>query len=221
MQNSRSILSGADPAIHMDLNLHLILVAALLASASPGPATLAIAGTSMASGRVAGLMLAAGITTGSLFWSAAAALGLGTAMHANSWVFEALRYFGAAYLIFLAYRSARSAVSGKTISPRSETGSKTALFTKGLLLHITNPKAILFFGALYSIGLPAGAAFSDLTLVIFAVGLQSLTIFHGYALLFSSRPATRIYLGSRRVIEGLFTIAFGAAGLKILTARLN
>jgi len=205
----------------MDLNLPLILVTASLASASPGPATLAIAGTSMASGRVSGLMIGAGITTGSLFWSTAAALGLSAVMHANSWAFEGLRYFGVAYLIFLAYRSARSAVSGKTISPRSETGSKTALFAKGLLLHIADPKAILFFGALYSIGLPADAAFSDLTLVILAVGLQSLTIFHGYALLFSSRPATRIYLRSGRVIEGLFAIAFGAAGLKILTARLH
>ncbi len=79
----------------------------------------------------------------------------------------------------------------------------------------------MFFGALYSIGLPADAAFSDLTLVIFAVGLQSLAIFHGYALLFSSRPTTRIYLRSGRVIEGLFAITFGAAGLKILTAGLH
>src|SRR3546814_12456911 len=43
-----------------DVNLTLILLAALIATASPGPATLAIAGTSMASGRRYGLALAAG-----------------------------------------------------------------------------------------------------------------------------------------------------------------
>jgi threonine/homoserine/homoserine lactone efflux protein len=50
----------------LDINLPLILLAALVASASPGPATLAIAGTSMASGRASGLALVSGITTGSL-----------------------------------------------------------------------------------------------------------------------------------------------------------
>ena len=45
--------------------------------------------------------------------------------------------------------------------------------------------------------------------------------FHELLKVFSSRPATRIYLRSGRVIEGLFAIAFGAAGLKILTARLH
>jgi len=45
--------------------------------------------------------------------------------------------------------------------------------------------------------------------------------FHELLKVFFSRPATRIYLRSGRVIEGLFAIAFGAAGLKILTARLH
>ena len=49
-----------------EINLPLILMASLVAGGSPGPATLAIAGTSMASGRASGLALASGITTGSL-----------------------------------------------------------------------------------------------------------------------------------------------------------
>ncbi|MCD0504670.1 LysE family transporter, partial [Bordetella petrii] len=62
------------------INLTLILAAALVASASPGPATLAIAGTSMAHGRRAGMAMASGITTGSLCWSCMAAFGLGAVM---------------------------------------------------------------------------------------------------------------------------------------------
>ena len=68
----------------LDINLPLILVAAFVAGASPGPATLAIAGTSMASGRTSGLALASGITAGSLIWSISAALGLGAIMLANA-----------------------------------------------------------------------------------------------------------------------------------------
>lgn len=205
----------------LEINLSLILVAALVASASPGPATLAIAGTSMASDRAAGLSLAAGITTGSLIWSVSAALGLGAVMLANAWVFEVIRYFGAAYLMYLAYKSACSAISPKEIKVKSMAGSKSTLFVKGLLLHITNPKAVLFFGSLYSIGVPAGSSLQDLAIVICAVGVQSFFVFHGYAILFSSKAMTRLYLRLRRWFEGAFAIGFGAAGLKILTARLQ
>ena len=209
-------------ATHMpvDVNLPLILLAALVAVASPGPATLAIAGTSMASGRAAGLPLALGITTGSLIWSISAALGLGALMLAHAWVFEVIRYFGAAYLMYLAYKSARSALSHKDIALKPVAGSAPRLFTKGLLLHLTNPKAILFFGALYSLGVPLSASPADLAIVIFAVGLQSAIIFHGYALLFSSQTMTRSYLRLRRGFETTFALGFGAASLKVLTARI-
>ena len=140
-----------------EINLPLILIAALLASVSPGPATLAIAGTSMASGKGSGLALASGITAGSFVWSISAVFGLGAIMLANVWMFEVARYFGAAYLMYLAFKAARSAISQKEIAVKSVTGCKSALFTKGLLLHITNPKAILFFSSLYSLGVPAGA----------------------------------------------------------------
>ncbi|MFC3676675.1 LysE family translocator [Ferrovibrio xuzhouensis] len=208
------------------LHLPLILAAALLASASPGPATLAIAGTAMKSGRKYGLAVAAGILTGSLVWSTAAACGLGAAMLANAWVFEVLRWFGAGYLIFLAVKSARSALKPGEPALRGlglHNGGQTSLkrmYLSGLALHLTNPKAILFFGALYAVGVPAGATPADLATVILAIGAQSTLVFHGYALLFSSAPVARGYLRLRRWFEGAFAIGFGYAGVKILTARL-
>jgi threonine efflux protein len=205
-----------------DVNLALILLAALIATASPGPATLAIAGTSMASGRRAGLALAAGVTTGSLAWSVAAAAGLSAVMLANGWVFELLRYAGAGYLLFLAFKSARSALRPSDLTMQEIAApSLRSAYRRGLLLHLTNPKAILFFGALYSVGVPAGVAPETLALVIAAVGLQSLLLFHGYALLFSSPPLAAGYAKLRRWFEAVFAVAFAAAGLKILTAKLS
>lgn len=185
----------------LEANLPLIMLAAFIASASPGPATLAIAGTSMTSGRSSGLPIASGITAGSVIWSVAAALGLGTIMLANVWLFEMIRYGGAAYLMYLAYKSARSALSRKKVQMKSMTGSPSTLFAKGLMLHITNPKAVLFFGSLYSMGIPAGTPPSELLIIIAAVSTQSFVIFHGYALLFSSKAMTRLYLRLRRIFR--------------------
>jgi threonine efflux protein len=204
-----------------DVNLPLILLAALFASSSPGPATLALAGTSMASGRKSGLALASGITTGSLTWSVAAALGLGAVMLANAWVLEVIRYFGAVYLMFLAYKAARSALSRKDIATKSFSGGMQALYFKGLALHLTNPKAILFFGSLFSLGVPPGTSAQELVLVIAAVGLQSFLVFHGYALLFSSQSMTALYLKLRRWFEAVFAIGFGAAGFMTLAAKVQ
>ncbi len=204
-----------------DVNLVVILLAALAAATSPGPATLAIAGTSMAEGRNAGLVLASGITTGSLIWSVSAALGLGALMLAHGWVMEIVRYFGVGYLLWLALKSAKSALSSKNLTLRAIGGPPRLIYVRGLALHLTNPKAVLFFGALFSIGVPSNATFGQLAVVVIAVGLQSLVVFHGYAVIFSTPAMTRAYIRMRRGFEAAFAIGFGVAGMKILTARLN
>ncbi len=203
------------------VNLLLIMGAGLLAAASPGPATLTIAGTSMQHGRRTGLALALGISAGSLIWSFAAAFGLGAIMLANGWVFGVIRYVGAAYLLYLAVRSARSALRpGATQLKTSSSPSLKTAFGKGLALHLTNPKAVLFFGSVYAIAIPPGTAPTVLLTVIAAVSLQSAIIFHGYALLFSSASAARIYLRLRRVFEAVFAAAFATASWQIFTAKL-
>ncbi|MCC3305626.1 LysE family translocator [Sneathiella sp. HT1-7] len=205
-----------------DLHLPLILLAAFVATASPGPAILAISGLSMNSGRRYGLAMAAGVTTGSLIWSVAAAFGLGAIMLANAWAFEVVRYFGAGYLLYLAYKSGRSAMTkGGTVSSSVSAKSYRAAYGKGLALHLTNPKAILFFGSLYSIGVPQDAPISSLAIIIGAVALQSALVFHGYALIFSSAPMVAGYARLRRWCEGAFAIVFAFAGIKILTARIT
>jgi threonine efflux protein len=205
-----------------DINLPVILLAGFISSASPGPATLTIAGTSMNRGYRYGLAVAAGVTTGSWMWSIAAALGLGTIMLANAWIFEMVRLVGALYLLFLAIKSARAALSSaKQSMQQSVSGRLGAAYGKGLALHLTNPKPILFFGALYGIGVPANAAPSSLVVIIAAVGLQSFIIFHGYALLFANRTVMAGYVRLRRWFEGAFAIAFGAAALKVFSTRLS
>ena len=204
------------------VNLLLIMAAGLLAGASPGPATLTIAGTAMQRGRTAGLAMAAGVTTGSLIWSVAAAFGLGAVMLANAWVFEIIRYAGAAYLMYLALRSARSALQPGTPEMKSAAAkSLKAVYAKGLALHLTNPKAVLFFGSLYAIAIPPGTAPSALLTVIAVIAVQSALVFHGYALLFSSAAAARVYQRLRRAFEAVFAAAFATASWQIFTAKLS
>ena len=142
-------------------------------------------------------------------------------MLANAWVFEVIRYAGAAYFVFLAYKSARSAMYARDVETKAIGGNPIALVMQGAAQHITNPKSILFFGALYSMGIPADASPMQLATVVGAVRLQATIVYTGYAMLFSAPAMTRLYLKLRRWFEGACAIGCGLAGLKVATARLQ
>ena len=205
-----------------EINYILIVAAAFAAISSPGPATLAIAGTSMSQGRLSGFYLAAGVLTGSLFWSGSAAFGLAAILHTNVWAFELLRYFGAFYLLYLAAKSLLSAVRNKPLKiSKDQKYSGVKNYIKGVLIHLTNPKAILFFGSLYSIGVPATAKPIQLVSVILSVGGVSALVFLGYAFLFSNNNARNIYIKSKVVFESVFTLFFCVAGIKLLSSEIG
>ena len=143
-------------------------------------------------------------------------------MAANAWVVETLRYVGAAYLLFLAYEAAQSALSDKSLMPvAAGQGGLGRLYVKGLLIHLTNPKAILGWGAVFAIAVPVGALQISVLETYGALLSVSCGVFFGYALLFSTGMFVRGYQRLRRWFEGAFVVLFGLAGLKTLTARLT
>lgn len=198
-----------------------ILLAWMVAGGSPGPATLAISGTSMQHGRKSGLIMASGIVAGSATWGIASALGMSAIMFANAWVFEVIRYAGAMYLLFLAIKSLRSAIENSSIQAQKKIGKGYKLFIKGFSLHITNPKAILSWGAVYALALQPNASPSQVWILFILLMFGSIVVFFGYALLFSLPRISALYLKSKRWFEATFAIMFGAASLKLLTARLS
>lgn len=201
------------------MELWIVLLGWALAGGSPGPATLAISGTAMGQGRGAGLAIASGIIAGSASWGIAAALGMSALMLANVWVFEVVRYAGAAYLLWLALKSLRAAWTGRR--PTLAQAPKAQLFLKGLALHLTNPKAILGWGAIYAIALPAGAGALAVWQLFAALILTSMVVFWGYAILFSAPSIARAYGKAARIFDAAFGLLFGAAALRVLTARIT
>lgn len=200
------------------ISLPVILLTALIAQASPGPATLAIASTSMTRGLEPGLRMAAGVLTGSLIWSVLTAAGLATLASQHAWVLETIRYAGSAYLFWLAYKSARAALKGGMAEGQV---SQSRPYVRGLFIHLTNPKAILFFAALYSVILKPGQSALSLAIVVAALGLQSALINFGYAVLFSRAGPMAAYRRMARWINGLSAALFAGFATKLLTARLS
>jgi threonine/homoserine/homoserine lactone efflux protein len=205
--------------------LLVVFAAYVVAAGSPGPSTLRIMGVAMTHGRRAGLALAAGVISGSLVWGLSAATGVSALLARYAEALIVLKIFGGLYLLYLALRAARSAM---TRDPATTTGSAAAdtrptaaaLYRHGLIMHLANPKAVLAWIALVTLGLGSDASWRDVATILAGCAILSVTIFGGYALMFSTAPMIRLYRRARRGIEGVLAVFFGFAGLRLLLSRV-
>lgn len=205
------------------LALSLALPLFLIGVLSPGPATLAIMLFSAKLGRSRGLMFALGVSTGSLFWGTVAALGLGSLLRTYAEFAMVLRIIGGLYLMWLAFRSLRSAFKGNTAVPAQTPRPRKLiqLFLSGLMLHLMNPKAIFVWLAVVSVGLGAVVESNPLIALsmVLVCWLFSLVAFTAYAVIFSSEPVIAVYRRCARIIDGVCGTFFAVAGLKVISGR--
>lgn len=190
----------------------------LVATISPGPATLAIMGVAARDGRVAGLKLASGVVCGSLFWGLCAAFGLAAVMAQFAGLFFALKIAGGLYLLWLAFKALRSACSGAGNLKAKETRPGN-YWLQGLAIHLTNPKAVLAWVAILAIGVQQGAPAWHSIAMFGSCAVLGIVVFLGYALVFSTTRAQALYARARRGFDLLFGVVFGAAGIMLITDR--
>ncbi|SCX35377.1 LysE family translocator [Agrobacterium rosae] len=200
----------------------LVYATYLLATASPGPSNMAIMATAMRDGRGPALALAAGVITGSLFWAILAATGISAVLAAYADALFVIKILGGVYLLFLAFRAGRSAM--RETSDRMTTQANAPppryrqLYRQGILMHIGNPKAVLAWIAIMSLGLRNDTPSGVLPTIIGGCALLGVFVFGGYAVLFSTAPMIALYGRLRRWIEGGLCVLFTVAGLKLLAS---
>ena len=113
---------------------------------TPGPAVLYIVTRSIEQGRKAGLVSVLGIVVGTLFHVAAAALGISALLMSSALAFNALRYLGALYLIYLGCRTLM-ARDRPPDAANVERARLTEIFSQGVVVNLLNPHTALFFFA--------------------------------------------------------------------------
>lgn len=200
----------------------LVYATYLLATASPGPSNMAIMATAMRDGRGPALVLAAGVITGSLFWAVLAATGISAVLAAYADALLVIKILGGAYLLYLAFRAGRSAMRQTSDAMRTQTRQPPPryrqLYRQGVLMHIGNPKAVLAWIAIMSLGLRDDAPVCVLPTIIGGCALLGVFVFGGYAVLFSTAPMIALYGRLRRWIESGLCALFTVAGLKLLAS---
>jgi len=140
----------------------LFFVTETLLSFSPGPAVLFVVAQGIAGGGRGGLAATCGVLGANALWFLASALGLGAVLVATPGLFAAVRWLGCAYVVWLGIAALRgggpvgaqanTSANGDAAGAGADTAIAVPPFAavarRGLWLQLSNPKALMFFGAI-------------------------------------------------------------------------
>ncbi|MGL4310634.1 MAG: LysE family translocator [Paracoccaceae bacterium] len=208
----------------MEHNVFIGLLTALLgfalAALSPGQNMVTVASTGLGAGRRPALLVASGIATGAFLWSLGMSYGLARLFETYPWTLKALSYAGGLYLLFLAYKGLRAAMTGGSamISPGQQIDGFRA-WLRGLAVTASNPKVALFWASIATFVTSFTTTDAVLVSFAFAVAATAMTIYGGYAFLFSSARSRRIYDRSQATFEAGFGLVFGALGVMLILSQ--
>lgn len=205
--------------IPIDSLLTFILASALL-SIAPGPDNIFVLMQSALYGKKSGIFVTLGLCTGLIVHTTAVAFGVAAIIQNSITAFTMLKIVGAVYLVYLAWQAFRASARGleTTSSNQRPVG---ALYRRGIIMNITNPKVTIFFlaflpqfaspeqGALAPQFFILGGVFICIALIIFtAVGVAAGSL----ANWLKRSPKAELYL------NWIAGTVFVALALKLVTA---
>ena len=199
--------------------LFLFCAASFALAVTPGPDMILVAARSAAQGRAAGLVTQLGISAGSVFHAVILALGLSQLFLAVPYAYDLVRYLGAAYLLYLAWRTFTSRDRLSSQSSSSKRLSMSVIFKQGLFSNLLNPKVALFYLALFPQFLDPGKG--GVGLQIMSLSIIFVTIdfaVHAVIIWLASGVASRISDGraSKTWSRYLLGVVFGGLAAKLV-----
>ncbi|HEX6374760.1 MAG TPA: LysE family translocator [Allosphingosinicella sp.] len=194
-------------------------LAAALLTVTPGLDTALVLRTAAAEGQRRAFAAALGICLGCLAWGALVAVGLGVLLEASEVAYLALKWAGAAYLLYLGLRlilvPRGEAEAGQGLTP-----ARSSWFVRGLLTNLLNPKVGAFYVSFLPQFVPAGASVPATTLLLAAIhALLGLLWF--LLLIGATRPLARA-LRRPRLVRALDRLTGGVLiyfGLRLAFSR--
>ncbi len=197
----------------MDHSRLLVFAAAYFAAlVLPGPGVTALVARVLARGPHGSAAFIAGFVGGSLVWFTIAATGLAVLAASFATVFVAIRYAGAAYLLYLAWKLWTAPARPLEDVPGASPDGRGRLFLTGVAINLGNPKVIVFFLALLPTAVDLGTltplGFAELALIIVAIVSGVLTAYvvaasRARRLLTSQRAVRLMNRGSGAMIAGV------------------
>jgi threonine/homoserine/homoserine lactone efflux protein len=190
--------------------------------ATPGPDTAMTIRNTLLGGRVGGVSTALGIALGQLIWALATSIGIVALLIASEPVFVAVKYAGAAYLVFLGVQALREALhpsaarGGAGVRRGERRLAPIRAFSQGLVSDLGNPKMAVFFASLLPQFVPPGdASFSALLLRGCIFAFMTFGWLVAYAVVVARFGDFLRRCAAGRILEGLTGAVLVTLGLRL------
>ncbi|MBX9001582.1 threonine export protein RhtC [Klebsiella aerogenes] len=201
------------------LTVALVHIIALM---SPGPDFFFVSQTAVSRSRKEAMMGVLGITGGVMVWAGVALLGLHLIIEKMAWLHTLIMVGGGLYLCWMGYQMLRGALKKTDVAAAEsqvELARSGRSFLKGLLTNLANPKAIIYFGSVFSLfvgdNIGAGARWGIFLLIV----LETLAWFTIVASLFALPKMRRGYQRMAKWIDGIAGTLFAGFGIHLIISR--
>ncbi|EXU74712.1 threonine export protein RhtC [Erwinia mallotivora] len=207
--------------------LMLFLTVALVhcvALMSPGPDFFFVSQTAASRSRKEAMLGVLGITMGVLIWAGVALMGLNLLLQKMAWLHQAIMIAGGLYLLWMGWQMLRSArqqhknppVQQEQVVALAQGGRS---FLRGLLTNLANPKAVVYFGSVFSLfvgdDVGAGQRWGLFLLIV----VETLAWFTLVASLFALPAMRRGYQRMAKWIDGFAGVLFAGFGIHLILSR--
>ncbi len=206
--------------VSMYLSAWAVLVVSQLA---PGPNAVLVSQAGMRHGRKIAVIMVLGIASVTVIWCTLAASGLAALLTLHPASGIGLKMIGGGYLLFLGVRSFAFArgrgepQTQKALAPMAA----GAAYWRGVFVNATNPKSLMFWMAFMTWFYGMGASFGQALAFAPLAMLNSVLIYGGYALVFSSAPMRALHARYSFVFDAVFGVCFVALGLYVLLSGVR
>ncbi|EQB3643956.1 threonine export protein RhtC [Raoultella ornithinolytica] len=201
------------------LTVALVHIIALM---SPGPDFFFVSQTAVSRSRKEALMGVLGITCGVMVWAGVALLGLHLIIEKMAWLHTIIMVGGGLYLCWMGYQMLRGALKKSDApapEPQVELARSGRSFLKGLLTNLANPKAIIYFGSVFSLFVGDNVGKGERWGIFLLIVLETLAWFTVVASLFALPAMRRGYQRMAKWIDGIAGTLFAGFGIHLIISR--
>ncbi|WP_165463374.1 threonine export protein RhtC [Atlantibacter sp.] len=194
----------------------------LLALISPGPDFFFVSQTAVSRSRKEAMLGVLGITAGVMVWSGVALLGLHIILEKMAWLHNIIMVGGGLYLCWMGYQMLRGALKKNPApahEPQIELAHGGRSFLKGLLTNLANPKAIVYFGSVFSLFVGDNVGSGERWGIFLLIALETFAWFTLVASLFALPTMRRGYQKMAKWIDGVAGTLFAGFGIHLIVSR--
>ncbi|HKM96603.1 MAG TPA: threonine export protein RhtC [Buttiauxella sp.] len=199
-----------------------VAVLHIVALVTPGPDFFFVSQTAVSRSRKEAMMGVLGITGGVMVWSGVALLGLNLILEKMAWLHSMIMVGGGLYLCWMGYQMLRSALKKEKPSeqaPAVELAHGGRSFLKGLLTNLSNPKAIIYFGSVFSLFVGNDVGSAERWGLFVMIALETFAWFTVVASLFALPQMRRGYQRLAKWIDGVAGALFAGFGIHLIISR--